>query len=109
MPSPEPAVHYLALPENLTMRSAAEIKSLLLDSLGRHAATELDVAERAPVDLSFVQIVEAARISFASAEKGLRLAKPASGTLLSVLERGGIIDTMNINDRQFWLHQGETQ
>lgn len=109
MPSSEPAIRHLVLPDNLTVRTADETKKLLLDAVDCQAVIALDVAEQAPVDLSFVQIVEAARISFADAGKALTLTKPASGALLSVIERGGIIETMNINDRQFWLHQGETQ
>ncbi|MCF6369898.1 STAS domain-containing protein [Rhizobium halophilum] len=109
MPFPEPAIHHLALPDNLTVRGAAEVKDLLLRSLKDHAATEVDVPDYAPVDLSLVQILEAARISFAEEGKLLSLARPAGASVLAVLERAGITNSMNASDKHFWLHQGETQ
>jgi hypothetical protein len=39
------------------------------------------------------------------AGKTLRLAAPATGSVLKVLQRGGFIDSLSAEDAQFWLHQ----
>lgn len=109
MSSPEPSPHRLSLPETLTVRSAGDVKDLILLSLSGHPSTELDIADGATVDLSFVQLVEAARLHADRSGKHLSLAKAADGALLGVLDRGGFLDGMSAPDQQFWLHQGETQ
>jgi hypothetical protein len=109
MSSPEPLSNRLSLPENLTVRSAGDVKDQILLSLTGHPSTELEISGGATVDLSFVQIIEAARLHADQSGKHLSLSRAADGALLGALERGGLMEGMSADDKQFWLHQGETQ
>ncbi|KEQ02428.1 STAS domain-containing protein [Pseudorhizobium pelagicum] len=109
MSSSETLPNRLSLPENLTVRSAGDVKDQILLSLAGHPSTELDISDGATVDLSFVQTVEAARLHADHSGKHLSLSRGADGALLGVLDRGGFMEGMSADDKQFWLHQGETQ
>ena len=109
MSASEPANNLLALPENLTVRTTNDVKEILLHALDTHATVNLDIPAQATIDLSFIQIVEAARLYADKCKKLLSLHRAADGALLAVLNRGGIVEGMDLNDKQFWLHQGETQ
>ena len=109
MPSSRPTTDHLSLPDNLTVRTASEIKDLLLLSLAERPSTTLDVPDQASIDLSFIQIIEGARLQSDQAGTALSLSKPADGALLAVLDRGGFLEAMSADDKQFWLHEGETQ
>lgn len=69
----------------------------------------IDFAGEPEVDLSFIQLVESARLYAAAHGKALTLAQPASGSLLDVLERAGFIETASHEDALFWLHKGSVQ
>lgn len=56
-------------------------------------------------NLSFVQLVGAARRGAQAAGKAMRLPAPPTGSVLKVLQRGGFIDALSADDAQFWLHQ----
>ena len=109
MSSSNATIERLALPDSLTVRAAVDVRDLVLQALETHPAVELQIPEQASIDLSFIQIVEAARLYSHNASKSLSLSRPADGALLAVLERGGIVDGMTPHDKQFWLHQGDTQ
>ena len=94
---------------DLTIRAARTLKVDLLDHMSSASTIVVDLPDQFLVDLSFVQTIESARV-FADREgKSLSLARPAGGPLHDVLQRGGLIEGMSAQDRQFWLHQGETQ
>jgi hypothetical protein len=61
------------------------------------------------VDISFIQMIEAARIHAGTAGKSIALAQPATGALLETLRRGGFLEGMSADDAKFWLHQGVNQ
>ena len=63
----------------------------------------IDAADAAEVDLSFVQLIEAARISAAQTGRELVLAAPAAGSLRSALERAGFLQPPD--RRAFWLQE----
>lgn len=69
----------------------------------------IDFAGEPEVDLSFIQLVESARLYAGAHGKALTLAQPASGSLLDVLERAGFIETASHEDALFWLHKGSVQ
>lgn len=69
----------------------------------------IDLGCEPEVDLSFIQLVESARLYAAAHGKALTLAQPASGSLLDVLERAGFIETASHEDALFWLHKGSVQ
>ncbi|MFN7103105.1 MAG: STAS domain-containing protein [Pseudorhizobium sp.] len=109
MSSSDPLPNRLSLPENLTVRNAGDVKDQILLSLAGHPSTELAIPDGSTVDLSFVQMVEAGRVHADHSGKRLSLSRGADGALLGVLDRGGFMDGMSADDKQFWLHQGETQ
>lgn len=95
----------LTLPNALTIKNILAAQELVLASLNNNTETVLNIEEAAQVDLSFVQLVTAAR-SYAQTKAGqVLLARPASGDLLDVLKRGGFLDDMTPDAAQFWLHQ----
>lgn len=97
----------LELPVALNIRAMTEIKELLTNSLQKNSAITLEIAENSHVDLSFVQLIEAARAYAASHGKTVTLKTPASGAVFDVLRRGGFTDDISSDIAKFWLH-GET-
>lgn len=81
----------LVLEGPLTVRTIASIRDSLLDAMASHDAVELDCAAAVSVDLSFVQLLLAARRSARQGGKQLRLAAPAEGVLRAALEQGAFL------------------
>nr|WP_298102412.1 STAS domain-containing protein [uncultured Shinella sp.] len=95
----------LTLPNALTIKNILAVKEIILDSLAKNSTTILDIDEQAQVDLSFVQLVAAARKHAESQAGQVLLARPATGDLYDVLKRGGFLDEMTPDAAHFWLHQ----
>jgi len=95
----------LTLPTALTIKNISAVQELILSHLNNNPATILDIDAEAQVDLSFVQLVTAARKHAASRAGRLLLARPAAGDLYDVLKRGGFLDEMTSDAAHFWLHQ----
>ena len=89
----------------MNIRNISDIHQSILSSLSNNGATHLEIDPEAQVDLSFVQLLEAARTFAGQQGSSLQLAKPAEGTLLDVLQRGGFLDDMSPDAAKFWLHQ----
>ncbi len=85
-----------------TIRMADVTRAALLDRLAAHPVLEIDCGDVEDVDLSFVQLLLAARASARQANKTIRLNRPASGALRAALERGGFLDAQAAA-RAFWL------
>lgn len=109
MSASHPLGDILHLPPNLTVRSINSVQQILLQSIGENTATTLGLDEGSQVDISFVQLVESARIFAANSGRHIALAEPAAGPLLSVLERSGFLEGMSVEDAEFWLHEGKVQ
>lgn len=92
----------------LTIRHAAALKEMLLAALDRTDAVELAIDENAEADLSFVQLIESARLQASLRSKSLRLASPAGGQVLKTLRRAGLTTDMSSQSRAFWLHEKES-
>lgn len=99
----------LPLPANLTMRAITAIRDDMLTFIDTHKSATIALASDAQVDISFLQLVEAARIYADTVGKAFALAEPASGSLLETLRRSGFLEGMSAEDAQFWLHQGNIQ
>lgn len=95
----------LTLPTTLTIKNILAVQELILDHLDNNSAAILDIDEEAQVDLSFVQLVTAARKHAESRAGRLLLARPAARDLYDVLKRGGFLDEMTPDAAHFWLHQ----
>jgi ABC-type transporter Mla MlaB component len=97
---------YLVLDGSLTVRTIAAVHSKLSNVLQHHAAVAVDCAAATEIDLSFVQLLLAARKTAARAGKTLALARPASGALHDALLRTGLLPPVDggpADEAAFWL------
>lgn len=92
------------LSTTMTVRGAAEFRSELVQAFASHSEVILNLAAVEDVDLSFVQTLYAARDHAEHNEKVLRLAAPASGAVLALLDRGGFVLEAGPADVDFWFH-----
>jgi hypothetical protein len=95
----------LTLPVTLTIKNILAVHEMILGALSKNTTAVLDIGEDAQVDLSFVQLVTAARKHAESGAGRVLLARPAAGDLYDVLKRGGFLDDMTPDAAYFWLHQ----
>jgi ABC-type transporter Mla MlaB component len=97
---------HLVLNGALTVRNVVAVHSKILNALQNHAIVEIDCDAATEIDLSFIQLLLAARKSAASRGKSLSLARPASGGLRDALARGGLLPAVEGvpgDDAAFWL------
>ncbi|MBP2548525.1 hypothetical protein J2858_001418 [Neorhizobium galegae] len=99
----------ITLPDTLTIRSIASVRDDLLQAIQDQDTVIVQVPADAQADLSFLQLIESARIYAGTAGKRLALESPVEGRLLSLLQRAGFAEDMSADDAGFWLHQGEIQ
>ncbi|WP_137135018.1 STAS domain-containing protein [Rhizobium sp. FKY42] len=92
--------------DGLTLRTISKHHDELLLALIAKSAVALDISDDEPADLSFVQLIESARIFASTSGKKLTLLRPATGNLRDVLERGGFLHNISPEDASFWLHDG---
>jgi hypothetical protein len=99
----------LRLSDNLTVRAILPVREEMLKFIDTHEDATIELSDDALIDISFIQMIEAARIYAGTAGKHITLAQPASGALLETLRRGGFLEGMSDDDAKFWLHQGKIQ
>ncbi len=78
------------IPPPLTIRQAHELKQLVLGALKDCSALTLRLPSGSAVDLSFVQLIEAARVYAVRAGIRLSLANPAEEELVHLLQSAGL-------------------
>ena len=93
----------LSLGGALTLRSVDDILAKFLDASARYTTLEVVCDTADEVDLGFIQLLLAARLSAQAANRTIRLAQPASGALLGALQRGGFLSDKITAERAFWL------
>jgi ABC-type transporter Mla MlaB component len=96
----------LVLEGELTIRTIEALQTTLRDLVAEHACATIDASGATQVDVSFVQLVLAARRSAAAAGKTIALAAPASGALRDALVRGGFVSPVAGQNRPsdaWWL------
>lgn len=76
----------------LTIRRAGELRDALLAALGSHQSIIVDLQDDAEADISFVQLLLAARQSARAQGRQIALKQPGAGPLRTVLDSGGFID-----------------
>ncbi len=91
------------------MRAITSTHEDLLKFINTHDVVTIGLPDDAQVDISFIQLIEAARIYAGTAGRQVALSQPATGALLDVLRRSGFLEDMSAEDAKFWLHQGENQ
>jgi len=109
MPASDVKEDCLRLPQNLTVRAITVVQQEMLQFFANTASATIDIDDDCQVDISFIQLMEAARIYAGTAGKHIALSRPASGPTLDVLKRSGFLEGMSAEDLQFWLHQGGIQ
>ncbi|WP_162250213.1 STAS domain-containing protein [Caulobacter sp. Root1455] len=77
-------------------------------ALRQGSAVLVDISGVTEVDLTFVQLIEAARQASNEAGHCFELRYPAAGAVLEVLQRGGFLDDEGSDRAKFWL-QGPKQ
>lgn len=96
----------------LTIQSADGVYSSLTEALARHAAVVVDCTAATEIDLSFIQLLLAARRSAQGSGKSVVLSAPAGGALLNALSRGGFLGAPHgqaMPDEAFWGYRGSAQ
>ncbi len=74
----------------LNLRTAAETCDVLSKALACHTAVSIDCKAATEIDLSFIQLLVAARSSAQQAGRSVSLAESPNGPLLAVLSRAGL-------------------
>jgi len=87
----------------VTISNIAEAHDQLIALLREQQPIVIDVEDLAETDLTFVQLLEAARRKAGESGVGLSLSRPATGPLLEVLRRGGFLDDTTSDRAKFWL------
>lgn len=87
----------------VTISNIGQAHEQLAAALHEQESLTVDVEHVSETDLTFVQLLESARRK--ASETGVRLSlnKPAAGSLLEVLRRGGFLDDETSDRATFWL------
>jgi anti-anti-sigma regulatory factor len=93
----------VAISGDLTIRSVDALQAELSTAIHDYSEIILNITDVVEADLTFVQLVEAARKSAAQQDKALRLSGPVGGDLRAMLERGGFLDDSAADRSRFWL------
>jgi len=94
----------ITLDSSATLRGIDSLRERLLESFADHSSVELNASAVAEVDLSFLQLLEAARAHAAHEDKTIRLSNPANPALKALLERAGFLAAPSADDLEFWFH-----
>ncbi|OBZ92309.1 hypothetical protein ADU59_27850 [Pararhizobium polonicum] len=97
------------LPGKLNIRNINNVHDVIYQKLKSGKSILISVPKNAEADLSFVQIIESARIQAKSSGIHILMSNPAEGSVLDVLERGGFKESFSAEDKKFWLHQEAIQ
>ena len=89
--TPEQRPHRLRLDGALHLPRIEACRDRVMAALQANQAVEIDCRDATDIDLTFVQLLLAARRSAASQGRSLTLAGPAEGALLAALQRGGFL------------------
>jgi anti-anti-sigma regulatory factor len=88
---------------SLTLPRAEELRDNLLSALAQSRSVVIDVTEASEIDLSFIQLILAARTSVERRGGSLRLVSPADGALASTLRAAGLTGGPFSPDSQLWI------
>lgn len=91
-------------PDALTVRTIDPFQDVLATALADEAEVTLELSALAEIDLSFLQLVEAARTEAARQGSTLRLSRPAGGIVADLLDRAGFLAAPSAADIDFWFH-----
>lgn len=91
----------------LTLARADAIGSELVAAIADGVDIEVDCAGAERVDVSFIQLIVAARQAAQANGTSLTLRHPAAGELLNALRRGGFVpeDGQGSDESRFWMKE----
>lgn len=92
----------LQLSGDLTIVNITNTHEIIADAISRCTPVALEIEVASEVDISFVQLIEAARQSSARSGVALTLSSPAAGQLADTLERGGFLGRTGDASTRFW-------
>jgi STAS domain len=104
--SDQVATATVALSGLLTIRSVANGREAILKALASGGDISLEMSADSDADIAGVQLIHSTLLHSRSIGSRVSLAAPASGAVLDVLARGGFLEAMSSEDREFWLHDG---
>lgn len=107
--SPGKDTAVLAFSGPATLRQATDAWTRLCEAAATHSDISLDLAEVSACDLSFIQLVESARRTWAAAGGSVRLTAPANEPVRDILDRGGFLDAEDTARIEFWTHTEAAQ
>lgn len=84
----------------LGIRTIATLRETLRAALAEHPSVSIDCAAAESIDLSFIQLLLAARRSARQAGRPFVLSAPADGALRATLEQGGFLPAVDADP--FW-------
>ena len=87
-----------------TIGSISNLASQIIKALADDRDCLMDLSETVLADLSFIQLIEAARIQAKSAGLSLRLVQPANVLVTALLRRAGFLTAPTPADIDFWFH-----
>ncbi len=95
----------LVLDGALTIRDATSILERLREMIDRHQTVSIECSSSPEIDLSFIQLLVAARASASNAGRTVALATKPAGALLNTLTRGGfrVIEENSAGAPAFWF------
>jgi len=95
----------LVLDGALTIRHAGAICATLREAIAQCPAVSIDCTAAAEVDLSFIQLLAASRVSASCLGRTVTLSACPDGPLLNTLTRGGFHVTNEdpADPRSFWF------
>lgn len=96
----------LAISDTANIRVIENLRTAMLEEFQIHEDLELDISQLADADVSFLQLVVAARKLAVAEGKRFRLVAPAGPVLVSLLERAGFLAKGNADASHFWLEGG---
>jgi hypothetical protein len=99
----------VTLPDKLNIRNIINVYEMLHQNIKSGKSILISIPDGAEADLSFIQLIESARIQAKSSGTHVLMSKPAEGSVLSVLKRGGFSETFSPEDKKFWLHEEAIQ
>jgi anti-anti-sigma regulatory factor len=99
----------LEAPPEVTIASAKTFAAAIVATLADHDEVRLDLRRLEAVDLSFLQLICAARVRAAESGKILQLQQSAPEPIRKLLERAGFLEEASASDLAFWLHEASPQ
>lgn len=97
-------VQTVLVPASVTTASVSSFAAELASQLAQNDAIALDLTAVADADVSFLQLICAARRQADVDVKRLQLAHAADGIVADLLERAGMLSDIDPADHSFWFH-----